>query len=147
MRGAVARTRGLCQHPIGTREIQPVPGPQPIAHPVDLAKTWRRRQRDRVEIRQYRASTRRPGVDAVLIRAQTSGAHLPHLVHHALGQAFGRMTVFFDLCGQGAAARHITAPVDYADGFLQHGLTQPIPFHSRVTGGEIFAQQLAVFDI
>ena len=137
---------GLLEQGGDLLEVAPVPGPQAVAHAVDLAPGRARGQRHGVEVVDDDLAPPRQGVLAVEVGAQRGRRHLAQLLGRRVGAAVGRVAVFFELRGQRAAAGGAVVVADQPQGLLGHRLAQARPFDRRIHAGALGVEQLAVLD-
>ena len=145
--GFRTRHRAL-EHRVDLGEIAAVPDPHAVANAVDFAVTRLGRQRHRVQVVEHDLAARTRGVFAVLVGAQRGRGHLDDLVGQRAGAALGRVPVFFDLCGQRAAAGHaaVAAQADTGQRLVEHGFREAVPFDGRIAARVARVEQFAVFD-
>ena len=113
---------------------------------MDFAKAGARAQRHGVQVGNGELVARGGGVFAVQIGAYGGGSHLPQLLAGGIGAAFGRVTVLFDLRGEGAAAGGFVFRIGQAQGAVPHGARQTGPFNGGVALGIFGLEQGAVLD-
>ena len=138
--------RRLLQDLVGVLEVGAVPGPQPVAQPVDLAEAEARRQRRGVQVIDDDAPAGVCRVLAVQIGADAGRDHLAQLFRGAGGLAVRRVAVLLDLGRQRAAARYPHAGIEPLGRQSQDGIGEAVPLDRRIAHREGRVQQLAVLD-
>ena len=113
---------------------------------MHFAVTGNGGQRHAVEVVAHDVLACGQGLRAVLVGAHAGGNHLAQFLAAGQGQAVGRVTVFFQLGGQGAAAGALPGQVQQP-GHLRPGcLGEARPVHRRVGLWLGRVEQVAVLD-
>ncbi|MCY1291608.1 hypothetical protein D9M70_408020 [compost metagenome] len=142
----VQRTVLVRQHLVDLVEVGAVPDAQAVGDTVHLAMPRRRRERHAVEVVHDDALATGQGFRAVLVGAHAGGDHLADLLGGRGGAAEGRVAVFLQLGGQGAAPGGLAVQVDGLAHLGQRRLGEARPVDGGVGQGHVAVQQLAVLD-
>ncbi len=129
-------------HAVG---VGPVPRPEPVEKPVDLAEPRDRGERHRVDVVENDPAPGLGRLDPVEIAPARRGRHLLDLVFHRRRAAARRVPVLLDLCGERAAPRGFRV-VEARPGQLEDAFHETVPFDRGVLVGVRWVHRLAVLD-
>ncbi|MNJ10894.1 hypothetical protein D3C77_50610 [compost metagenome] len=137
---------GRGQDLVDLGKIGAVPDPQALRHAMHFTMAGHRRERHAVEVVTHDALAGLEGLRAPLVGAHAGGNHLADFLAARHGEAVGRVTVFFQLGGQGAAAGGLAGQGQVLGHLAVGCLGKAWPVHRRVGVGIIGVEQVTVLD-